>query len=1141
VLSSDELTRVDQYLTEKYPVLKEAAKTIPPTPGSRPLELVKDPPAIQTFVPGFTVKRLPLDLTNINNLRYRPDGKLVALAYDGNVYVLSDTDGDGLEDHAELFWDNKGRIQSPIGMALTPPGYARGDGLFIACKGKLSLVVDTDHDGKADKEIVVATGWPLMFHQVDALGVAIDPKDGSIYFGLGTTNFADPFLIDPKDGKSHYDIKGERGTIQRVAPDYSKRETVCTGVRFSVGMSFNSAGDLFCTDQEGATWVPNGNPFDELLHIQPGRHYGFPARHPKHLPNVIDEPSTFDYAPQHQSTCGLVFNEPVNGGPVFGPESWRGDAIVTGYSRAKLYRTKLVKTPVGYVAENQILACGTMMLAEASVTPAGDLVVCAHGGRPDWGNGPAGKGALFKILYTYRAKPAPQPTLAYAAGPREVRVAFDRPLDPAALHGLATKASIDFGDAVAAGDRFESVRPGYDAVKRQLVQPRFGIDVHGAAVSPDRRTLILQTAPMSRAVGYALTLAGMKSSEASSSSGAIAQVDALDLAYSLNGVEASFTPDGATTPSWTGWLPHLDLVVVNAFTQNSAEHDAFRAAIRQAGKLRLRTQLDLDHMLRPRVQPGSQIDFEYPPENVTLTLSGGAVQFLSPAGVKTQLNSAKVVLPIDSPTKPVPLDIELTTFGGDKAVRLEISYHTNEDARERPMELRRFILPWATPRSASDATIASKPKEPQPIPELAGGSWSRGRAVFHSEKAMCAKCHRLREDGTGKIGPDLSNLHERDYASVLQDVVYPSAAINPDHVAYTITLVDGNVLAGVPRPDGESAYIVGEPGGKETRVERSAIKKMEALPTSIMPHGIDQVLGPAAMKDLMTFLLAPPLEPAKIEVPNPPPARTMAEVEAVLGSRRTGVSPASPPKKKDTGETPVLRKLRVLLVAGPKDHGIGEHDYPLWQRRWSQLLSRAENVEVDTAWEWPTAKQFEAADVAVFFSNNAGWSAATEKAGPLDAFQKRGGGVVLLHYAVNGRGDADAFASRVGLAWKDGGSKFRHGAEDLTIVDKAHPITRGFEKVHFVDETYWSLTGDASKIHVLATSTEDNAPQPQLWTFEPPGTKARVFACLLGHYNWTFDDPLARIVMLRGIAWCAHDEDVERLSSLATVGARIEK
>ena len=99
-----------------------------------------------------------------------------------------------------------------------------------------------------------------------------------------------------------------------MSPDFKTREVVATGIRFPVGLRFNRHGDLFCTDQEGATWVPNGNPLDELLHIRLGtkpRHYGFPPRHPKHLPGVIDEPSTFDYGPQHQSTCGFFFNEPA--------------------------------------------------------------------------------------------------------------------------------------------------------------------------------------------------------------------------------------------------------------------------------------------------------------------------------------------------------------------------------------------------------------------------------------------------------------------------------------------------------------------------------------------------------------------------------------------------------------------------------------------------------------------------------------------------------------------------------------------------------------------------------------------------------------------------------------------------------------
>ena len=152
-----------------------------------------------------------------------------------------------------------------------------------------------------------------------------------------------------------YRLTDDHGTVQKVSPDFSRREIVATGIRFPVGLAFNRLGDLFATDQEGATWLANGNPFDELLHIQTGRHYGFPPRHPQHLPSVIDEPSVFDYVPQHQSTCGLSFNEPVNGGPTFGPAHWAGDALVTGYSRGKLFRTKLVKTPAGYVARNQVL------------------------------------------------------------------------------------------------------------------------------------------------------------------------------------------------------------------------------------------------------------------------------------------------------------------------------------------------------------------------------------------------------------------------------------------------------------------------------------------------------------------------------------------------------------------------------------------------------------------------------------------------------------------------------------------------------------------------------------------------------------------------------------------------------------------
>jgi len=80
-----------------------------------------------------------------------------------------------------------------------------------------------------------------------------------------------------------------------------------------------------------------------------------------------------------------------------GPEFWRDDALVTGESRGKLWRTKLAKTAAGYVARTELFAAIGLMAVDCAVSPSGDLVVCCHTGAPDWGNGPKGEGRIFKI------------------------------------------------------------------------------------------------------------------------------------------------------------------------------------------------------------------------------------------------------------------------------------------------------------------------------------------------------------------------------------------------------------------------------------------------------------------------------------------------------------------------------------------------------------------------------------------------------------------------------------------------------------------------------------------------------------------------------------------------------------------------
>ncbi len=210
-----------------------------------------------------------------------------------------------------------------------------------------------------------------------------------------------------------------------------------------------------------------------------------------------------------------------------------------------------------------------------------------------------------------------------------------------------------------------------------------------------------------------------------------------------------------------------------------------------------------------------------------------------------------------------------------------------------------------------------------------------------------------------------------------------------------------------------------------------------------MPEGLEKTLGPEQVRDLLTFLLTEPLQPAPLEIEGAPSARRRAEVDAALQGSQPVIDP---------------RKLHIVLASGPKDHGPGEHDYPLWQRRWSKLLPLAEGVSVSTAEGLPSAKQFDEADVVVFYSNNPGWSAV--RAAELDRFLARGRGLVYIHYAVDGHQDVAALKDRIGLAWRGGASRFRHGDLDVDFSGSKHAITRGLQKLRLVDESYWRLVGD---------------------------------------------------------------------------------
>lgn len=775
------------------------------------------------LMPGFTVRELPVDLTSLNNIEYAEDGRLFAGGYDGRFHLLRDTDNDGLEDKVDTFSPDS-TANYPLGMVVKD-----GDPHFILAN-EIVRFRDTDGDLVPDKRETVVKDFddpelvsaPYLHHRrVDSsMGLAIGP-DGDWYVTMGNAGFNNAYWDDGQ-GTRHYSTDKRRGCLLRIGPD-GKVEHVASGLRYVMSLQFNKWGDLFATDQEGATWVPNGNPFDELLHVQPGRHYGFPPRHPKHLPDVVDEPSVWDYSPQHQSTCGFRFNTPSAGRGRFGPEFWEDDAIVTGESRGKLWRTKLVKTSGGYVGMTQLFASMSLLVVDCAISPAGDLVICCHTGKPDWGNGPAGKGRIFKI--SQDDPTAPIPVIAWAESETKSVISFDHAVDAKkhannSLNGI----EIETGHYVQAADRLERMRPPYTVVGYQQAQARRAVPVRKARLSDDGRQLTITSEARKEAFNYS-----------------VAVPELCDVAHDLSGFAVTWH---GVAEQWSGWLPHPDLTVAKAFTAASATHEDLWAKTATSGQLDFQTQLDLWNILQPPTQPTSELGYTPEPEIVTLVFKSDASLNLEADGQNVKrFNDHESHLTITNPSKNEwqPLTISVST----PVNSLSVSFSTARDPRPRAIPTKRFLLPFAVP-----APPAIQRNE---IPQIAGGNWETGHSLF-TGKATCSKCHVKGKEGQ-RVGPDLDNLVHRDYASVLRDIVDPSATINPDAVGYSVVLDNGKSISGTRVAETESELHIVPASGDVAKLKKTEISLIEPMKISPMPSGLHKQLSEEELRDLMTFLL----------------------------------------------------------------------------------------------------------------------------------------------------------------------------------------------------------------------------------------------------------------------------------------------
>lgn len=133
------------------------------------------------------------------------------------------------------------------------------------------------------------------------------------------------------------------------------------------------------------------------------------------------------------------------------------------------------------------------------------------------------------------------------------------------------------------------------------------------------------------------------------------------------------------------------------------------------------------------------------------------------------------------------------------------------------------------------------------------GDAARGHEIFRTQ---CTLCHRLKGEGN-EVGPDLAMMAGKPVDQLVTAILDPNQAVEPRYIAYSITTTDGRAFAGVISSETGNSLTLKAPGGVEQTFLRRDLKELTSLKRSLMPEGLEQVLPPAQMADLLAYLNAP--------------------------------------------------------------------------------------------------------------------------------------------------------------------------------------------------------------------------------------------------------------------------------------------
>ncbi len=240
--------------------------------------------------------------------------------------------------------------------------------------------------------------------------------------------------------------------------------------------------------------------------------------------------------------------------------------------------------------------------------------------------------------------------------------------------------------------------------------------------------------------------------------------------------------------------------------------------------------------------------------------------------VQTRLDETRLrkIIPLMVTLGPIELPRLLTAFskGTDSKIGHELVVSLKSSEVNLPPE----IVEQSLQNYGDEVKTAARPlldrfkqsthhqisrlNELETILEQHPSNAERGQELFFG-KALCHLCHAVAGRG-GKIGPDLSDIGGiRSSRDLLEAVAFPSSTFARGFEPISVLLNDGSVLnglAGRETRDELVVMVVKDNKPVEVSLNREDIEQVQMGRVSTMPNGLDQLLQPQEVSDLIGYL-----------------------------------------------------------------------------------------------------------------------------------------------------------------------------------------------------------------------------------------------------------------------------------------------